>query len=703
MSEVDSPIKLEPVFFGKGEAASHLHLSNTQREAVKAITLGITEVDEAVRAQAVPDIINTLENGHPLNRLITDPEGKTIGYIACEDFVPQEAYIKYLGTTRNSGRSLLEEIPAFLNFAKDHGYKKLNFHGWNDRLNHVMEHYGFKNTRTDAMGGHNINYYERSLLSHKGKPLDEGQFEKEYQKVMNMVEPEERSKKEREITRVFQEVSGRLTSYEKTLPREKQRFEFGQRQQDILKLKLARHFQNSETIDANTLYDAIIESPKFIDNDKGSLKHLFEVHEVKTLQKLAEARKKLAERSGDQSFNPYENLFTTTSGKYYMARLLNMPHLEQESAYLKHCVGTSDSYINQMKRGEIEILSFRNVPKFNPLTQELEGDTPIFTIEYNLKTNIIEQIKGRKMSDRTELLISPNDAYFNDIIDALKTLRSTRTDNGKLRNFTEISPSELQNIHVDVYQVFTENGPVSFRDFDPDSGVFALKMGKMSIDATMSHEDVAKIVRLTKGVRCLPEEIALAQEEVSAQTKVLYVDKLSSRFFQWLPENVEHVYDSFSEGKISRESIVAGGISAKVLVTDMKQKGMEPSDYAKSMMENSDFVTLKQSEKIDLIHLTVGDMGFTDIPTTDELYQRALELGLELCPPEVGPALRLKDENQAMWSSYYIGMKQISGSDGGPDVFEVGRGGDTPWLRSVWAYPGYHWALDREFVFRLRK
>ena len=702
MAEVDSPIKMEPVFFGKGEAASHLHLSTNQREAVKAITLGITEVDEAVRAQAVPDVIHTLENGHPLNRLITDPEGETIGYIACEDFVPQEAYIKYLGTTRNSGRSLREEIPAFLKFAKDKGYKKLNFHGWNDRLNQVLEHYGFKNTRTDAMGGHNINYYERSLLSHKGELVGEGQFEKEYQKIMSAVSPEARSKKEQEINRVFQQVSGRLTSYEQSLPREKQGFEFGQRQQDILKLKLGRYFQNSETIDANTLYDAIIESPKFMNTDRGSMSHLFEMHEVKTLQKVAEARKKLAERSGEQGFNPYENLFTTTSGKYYMAKLLNMPHLEQESDYLKHCVGTSDSYINQMKRGEIEIISFRHIPERNPRTKKLE-DNPIFTIEYNLKTNIIEQIKGRKMGDGSELLISPKDAYFNDVIDALKILRTTRTDSGKLRNFTEISSSELQNIHADEYQVFTENGPVSFRDFDPDSGVFALKMGKMPIDASMSHEDVAKIVRLTKGVRCLPEEIALSREEVSAQTKVLYVDKLSAEFFQWLPDNIEHVYDSFSEGKIGRESVVAGGISAQVLKDEIKKKDMDTSPLAASMMEKSDFVTLKQPEKIDLIHLMVGDMGFTDMPTTDQLFQRAQELGLEWCPPETGPALRLKDVNQDSNSWYYIGMKPISGSGGRPNVFRVGRYDDTPWLDGDWANPGNRWYLVSEFVFRLRK
>ena len=122
------------------------------------------------------------------------------------------------------------------------------------------------------------------------------------------------------------------------------------------------------------------------------------MHQEKTLIKIAEIRKKRAEVKGGEAFNPYENLFTTQSGNYYIARLLNMPHLEEESEYMDNCVGTSDSYVNRIKRGEIEILSFRNVPKVNPKTGKLEGDVPIITIEYDLKTKEIRQMKNIKIS-----------------------------------------------------------------------------------------------------------------------------------------------------------------------------------------------------------------------------------------------------------------------------------------------------------------
>ena len=222
-------------------------------------------------------------------------------------------------------------------------------------------------------------------------------------------EQKNRKNKERAITDAFQTTSNRLSS--------KEDFEFSDRQKAILKLKLARYFQNNETVDINTLFDAIIESPKFINTNKGSFHQLFEIHEQKTLQKIAEIRKQRAEIKGKEKNNPYEALFETESGNYYMARLFNMPHLQEESEYMKHCVGTSDSYVNKIKRGEVEILFFRNAPKINKNTQKLEGDTPIMTIEYNLKTKTIEQIK--KYNDE---YLDKNDLYFNDVVDALKQL-----------------------------------------------------------------------------------------------------------------------------------------------------------------------------------------------------------------------------------------------------------------------------------------
>ncbi len=532
----------------------------------------------------------------------------------------------------------------------------------------------------------------------------------EYQKTIATFGDDARTEKERLITDVFNALRSRLTT--------RGDFSFSDLEQTILKLKLARWFQHNDSIDTNTLFDALIETPKFIKDDKGSLYRLLEIHEEKTIQKIAEMRKKRAELGDKEASNPWENLFMTKSGKYYMARLLNMPHLEKESEYMNHCVGTSDSYLNRMKRGEIEILSFRNVPEINPKTHKLEGDTPLITIEYNIKTNTIEQMKKQN-----DAYLDPSDPYFADVLDALKQLRETTTDIGKPRDFTKIAPSELENIDVKDYHLITEQGEVNFHEYTPEIHGFILKAGKMEITSQTSKDDAVKMLKIVEHIEVRPEEIAYGPEEVMETTKV-YIGSLIHednegnllKIFEKL-RDVLHIYTSFPEKKIHRESVEVGGKSVDQLISEMEAAGIIVSDHAKSMLNNEEFKKslytntdapraqwiLKKREQETLIRLTVSNLGFKTSATTDQIFERAKALGLELCPPDIGPNYSLKYRNQPLNEWIYVGMKQISDFVGNPYVFRLECYGDDLWLLGSWALPDGDWDPGGVFVFRLRK
>lgn len=203
---------------------------------------------------------------------------------------------------------------------------------------------------------------------------------------------------------------------------------------------------------------------------------------------------------------------------------------------------------------------------------------------------------------------------------------------------------------------------------------------------------------------CTKEQIALNIEEIREDTKA-YVGKLVPGIFKLLPAHIEYVYTTFPEGRIKREQVTIGGQSKKELenAVNDRLRGFRLGDYARDMIKHRDFTTLQESEEITTIRLKVSDFGFTDYPTTDELFKRAETFGLELCPAEVGPHLRLKDTNQPLNEWYYIAMKQIAGSGGSPGVFGLARdGGGGLWLCG-WAIPGDPWFLDDGLVFRLRK
>jgi hypothetical protein len=136
----------------------------------------------------------------------------------------------------------------------------------------------------------------------------------------------------------------------------------------------------------------------------------------------------------------------------------------------------------------------------------------------------------------------------------------------------------------------------------------------------------------------------------------------------------------------------------------LEQNGIDISWGAQEMMESADFITLKSREVINLVYLNISDLGLVEDPTTDQIYERAQELGLELCPPEVGPELRFKYTNQPLGEWKYIAMKQISGSHVQPGMFALECNGDGRLrLLSVWTPPDSPWYSDHGLVFRLRK
>jgi hypothetical protein len=200
---------------------------------------------------------------------------------------------------------------------------------------------------------------------------------------------------------------------------------------------------------------------------------------------------------------------------------------------------------------------------------------------------------------------------------------------------------------------------------------------------------------------CLPEQIAHNAEDITEDTKA-YVGKLVPGIFQMLPEGIEHIYTTFPEGRIRQDTVDIGGTAKTELLRQLEAKGMI-SDYARYMLNSRDFTTAEKPEAANLVRLTVESLGFPKGATTKEIYERAEELGLELCPAEVGPQYRLKYADQPMNEWFRIGMKLIADQSGDPRVFRLGRNERGLWLDRYWEEPDGGWDPDDEFAFRLRR
>lgn len=76
------------------------------------------------------------------------------------------------------------------------------------------------------------------------------------------------------------------------------------------------------------------------------------------------------------------------------------------------------------------------------------------------------------------------------------------------------------------------------------------------------------------------------------------------------------------------------------------------------------FTCAKKQEEVDLVVVSVGELGFKDVALYKDICARAAEFGLDLCPAEVGPALRLAYDDQPLGEWLYIAMEATTDSGG---------------------------------------
>jgi hypothetical protein len=129
----------------------------------------------------------------------------------------------------------------------------------------------------------------------------------------------------------------------------------------------------------------------------------------------------------------------------------------------------------------------------------------------------------------------------------------------------------------------------------------------------------------------------------------------------------------------------------------MKKDGYHIGGYSGQMLKKTE---VSQTEvELDLVVVTVAELGFRNGARLDAIYAKAMELGLQLCPAEVGPALRLAYKDQPRDEWLFIGMEPITDSDGDLCVFGLDYDPDERSLRSCHYYAARVWGAGDQWVF----
>src|SRR3989338_6762427 len=135
----------------------------------------------------------------------------------------------------------------------------------------------------------------------------------------------------------------------------------------------------------------------------------------------------------------------------------------------------------------------------------------------------------------------------------------------------------------------------------------------------------------------------------------------------------------------------------------LRDSGNKVSSGANGILGNSAFTVAVKKIKIDLAIKSVDELGFKGGGIRQQIYGGDNELGLDLCPAEVGPQLRLQYKDQPEEEHLIVAMNPIADSGGALRLFYVERSGSGLWLDSYYVYPGRIWYAALRFVFARRK
>lgn len=119
----------------------------------------------------------------------------------------------------------------------------------------------------------------------------------------------------------------------------------------------------------------------------------------------------------------------------------------------------------------------------------------------------------------------------------------------------------------------------------------------------------------------------------------------------------------------------------------------------------SHFDVAAEEQELDLVLISLANLGFTEpVRSLSPIYERAGKFGLDLCPQEVGPQLRLQYRDQPDGESISVAMEPIRYPVFGRYVFVVHCADSVLYLHCFYGYDrpiggGTQWYPDSLFVF----
>ncbi|WP_091031679.1 helicase [Paenibacillus sp. CF095] len=155
-----------------------------------------------------------------------------------------------------------------------------------------------------------------------------------------------------------------------------------------------------------------------------------------------------------------------------------------------------------------------------------------------------------------------------------------------------------------------------------------------------------------------------------------------------------------------------GGLTKTQLIQKLDQHSILLNKYGEQLLNDERFIVSSRKQSLQTVELTVRQLGFSNGATTFQLFRRANDLGLECCPVELGPYLRMQyldqpeicstnisEGKKAPYGSITIASAALTEDNEFPKGFYLRRINDKLWLRGYLADDLHIWSPHDRFIF----
>ena len=99
-------------------------------------------------------------------------------------------------------------------------------------------------------------------------------------------------------------------------------------------------------------------------------------------------------------------------------------------------------------------------------------------------------------------------------------------------------------------------------------------------------------------------------------------------------------------------------------------------DSANEILGRPAFAYQKTRTAVELVLLSAAELGLPPgAASLADVYRRARQIGLHLCPAHVGPQLRLDYANQPIGEFLHVAMEPVATYEGQPTILALANGG----------------------------